>query len=267
MSDLAKLTLTIVLLGSAIMPTHVRAQIDTSDIFCQTCVNGYNYGLAAQGAINAHITHDILSRSIEDRKDSEPIPRNGMTRLSQSTFPGSASSLIFTRSYAVSAQVRESIISSLIKREPSLQRAQLERAFGGNKVVKAFDRVLANFGYSGTHLIDVLTVYIIISWEIVNHGDVANNNERGIRATHDRLLQAALHNRKLITASDSEKQRFAEALAYQTMLTTAAVTKARRTGNEAALQQLRGQVRTAAMQIGPDPYTLKLTDEGLVPKS
>jgi hypothetical protein len=178
----------------------------------------------------------------------------------------SANSLTFHRDPAVSTRVKEYIVDELVKNDPSLHRSDLERSFGNNQIIGAFDRLLSNFGYSGANVVNALTAFYIVSWEIVNNAD-ASNNVQGIRATHDKLLQAALNNPNLTSLSNEEKQKFAETLAYQVVLTGAAKNELIREGDTARLQQLRGQVRTAAMKLGPDPYTLKLTDQGLVPKS
>jgi hypothetical protein len=154
----------------------------------------------------------------------------------------------------------------LVKNDPSLQRGQLEQSLSDDRVLDAFDHLLYKYGYSGTNIVDALTAFYIVSWEIVNDTD-ASKNVQGIRATHDKLLQAALNNPKLTSLSNEDKQKFAETLAYQVVLTAAAKNELVREGDTARLQQLRGQVRTAAMTIGPDPYTLKLTEHGLVPKS
>jgi hypothetical protein len=178
----------------------------------------------------------------------------------------SSSEFTFSRSTAVSERVRESVISRLIASDGSLRRTDLERSFSNNRIVGAFDRLLSTFGYSGTNVVDSLTAFYIVSWEIVNNAD-ASNNVQGIRATHDKLLQAALNNPRLTSLSNEEKQQFAETLAYQVVLTGAAKNELIREGDTARLQQLRGQVRSAAMKLGPDPYLLKLTDQGLVPNS
>jgi hypothetical protein len=194
--------------------------------------------------------------------------QGGKAYSSDATVPfgDSAATLTFQRSPAVSVEVRESIVSSLLKNDPSLQRRQLETDFTNDQILNAFDHLLSKFGYSGTNVVDTLAAFYIVSWELVNNAD-ASHNIQGIRATHDKLLHAALNNPKLTSLSNDEKQKFAETLAYQVVLTGAAKNELIREGDTARLQQLRGQVRTAAMKLGPDPYTLKLTDQGLVPKS
>jgi hypothetical protein len=207
---------------------------------------------------------DALVKDSDNVLDRDNLKSSGGDHFSDSYT--SSSDFSFSRSAAVSAQVRASIINKIVDNNPHIQRSALERDFAGDRIVRRFDQMLAKRGFSGTNLVDVLATFYLSSWEIVNDTD-SDTNPRGVRAMRDRLLQSALRSAKLTSLSNEDKQKFAESLAYQVMVTASAVGEATKTGNREALQQLRGQVRSAAMELGPDPYTLKLTDQGLVPKS
>jgi hypothetical protein len=251
------------------LPLALAAQsVDVSTYVDSYTRMSATMGTAAVSAEDASIMNDVYG----DAFSKPSVYHDDATKAESSRLRGrySASSspyrLTFQRDPSISSQVREAIIRDLIANDPSLDHVELEAGFKRDQILSTFDKLLATFGYSGANIVDALTAFYIVSWEIVNNAD-ASHNIQGIRATHDKLLHAALNNPKLTSLSNDEKQKFAETLAYQVVLTGAAKNELIREGDTARLQQLRGQVRTAAMKLGPDPYTLKLTDQGLVPKS
>jgi hypothetical protein len=176
-----------------------------------------------------------------------------------------AAALNFTPTPQVRAAVRENMIAGLSNGNAKA-RAQLEQAFANDVVLKDFDQLLHNYGYSGTNLADVLTGYEVISWEVVNGMD-ASHDAAGIHAANAQLRAAILASPRLLALSDADKQRIAEGLAYQCVIATGVNRKLVEARDLPSLQEFRSQVRQAAMQWGADPLHLLLTDRGFVRRS
>lgn len=222
----------------------------------------YDYMIPAQsylGMARAATLHNIGQTQLK-----ESAGRAFSSTSTAATAPArvNPAALSFTPSPQVRAEVRASLIDGLSGGKPDL-RSKLEQALGGDAVLKQFDRLLQNYGYSSTNIADVMTAYSIIAWEVVNGADASHNME-GIRSVNAQLRGALLSNARLSQLADEQKQRIAEVMAYQTVLAAALSQRMIRDNNQSGLQQLRTQVRQAALQWGDDPQRLRLTARGFV---
>lgn len=171
-------------------------------------------------------------------------------------------SLSFRATPAITEALNKKFIAAISAQQPSA-RAQAEKLFNSGTLTRTFDDLLAKFGYSPDNLADVMTAYMILSWETVHNGD-ATQYPRGIAAIHQRMRHALAGNPQFATFSDAQKQEFAETLADLAMLSTIARKQMLAKGDAAQLQQLEQNVRETALELGVDVGKLQLTNQGFV---
>jgi hypothetical protein len=144
-------------------------------------------------------------------------------------------------------------------------RADLEKAFAGDAVLKEFERVMAASGYSSRNVADDMTVLLLVSWETFSGGTASKAQTKGIR---QQVLDIFLGTPALRAMSNAERQDMAERAAYQVVLGTIARQEALRSGDPARLKQVRQQVAAMLLaQVGIDMSQLRLTEQGFRKKS
>ena len=144
-------------------------------------------------------------------------------------------------------------------------RAELEKAFAYNAVLKEFERVMSENGYSNHNIADNMTVLLQVSWETFSGSTASKAQIRGIR---QQVLGIFVGTPALRAMTNADRQDWAERIAYQVVLGTLARQEALRSGDPARLKQIRQS--TAAMlqaQVGIDMSQLRLTEQGFRKKS
>jgi hypothetical protein len=213
---------------------------------------------AGYGAINLSIGQGVLSRNAMARRNGRR-PDPGRTITPDEPGAADAARFDFTRSPEVTDDVREQMVAVLTRANPA-NRPMTEHAFANDVVFQKFQALLAGYGFSATNLVDVMTGYNLITWEIATGGEAADAG--AIRAVRRQLLRAAAANPAVLRMSNAEKQKLAEWMAYQVVMDAVLNDAFIRQGDNAKLQDLRAKVRDAAMRLGPDPTRLKLTETG-----
>ena len=170
--------------------------------------------------------------------------------------------LTFAPSIAVTRRVEQKFIAELGAKLPA-QKPGIQELFDSGVLDATFASLLAKFGYSSDNLADVMTAYVILSWETVHNGD-ATQHPRGIAAVHRRIRNALASDPRVGAFSDVEKQEFAETLATMAMLDTLARRQLLAGHDTAQLLQLERGVREATLALGIDVGKLQLTDAGFV---
>lgn len=171
--------------------------------------------------------------------------------------------LLFKATPTITENLNNRFITAISAQQPSA-RARTAKLFSSGILAKTFDDLLAKFGYSPDNLADVMTAYLILSWETVHNGD-ATQYPRGIQAVHQHMRYALASNPQVATFSDAQKQEFAETLADLAMLSTIARKQLLAKGNTSQLQQLEQGVRETTLKLGVDVGNLQLTDNGFIP--
>jgi hypothetical protein len=249
-----------------IMPVLAAASLlVSSQILAQIYVGGpQGSSMAASFMVGNSMLKNAYAKSGVGDSASAAFSRSAGVKPQSA---GSSMALLsFVPSPGISARVRESVIDSAIKTDPSLDRAKLEEGFANNQVLKSFAELLANYGYSSTNLADVMTAYYVVCWEVVNGTD-ASGNSGGISAVNAQLKGALLANLNFQRLPDTDKQQVAEVMAYQTVIVASAKNELIKRGDQAGLQRLRQSVRQGVLQMGVDLSRLKLTSQGFVPAS
>lgn len=177
--------------------------------------------------------------------------------------PAALQQLDFTPSRTTTQEVNEKIIAALAPHVPVEKRPQLRQLVDSGELPLAFAKLLSKFGYSPDNLADVMTAYIILSWETIHNGD-ATQYPRGIEAVHQRVRHAMAMNPNTGKFSNAEKQGFAQDLTYMVMLNVVDRKRLRKNGDTAKLRQLEQSVSDQTKGYGLDLDVLQLTDKGFV---
>jgi hypothetical protein len=145
------------------------------------------------------------------------------------------------------------------------QRAELEKAFADNAVLREFERVMSENGYSSRNVADDMAVLLQASWETISGSTASKAQIKGIRR---QVLGIFLGTPALRAMTDAERQDWAERIAYQVVLSTIARQEALRSGDPARLKQVRQSVAAMLVaQVGIDMLQLRLTEQGFRKKS
>ncbi len=134
---------------------------------------------------------------------------------------------------AVSAQVRQELIDSLVARS-QMDAAEVAREFDRRDLRGAFEREFSPLGLSHMQLADVQAAHVIAMWCIVHDAEFPGTDVA--QAVRDQL---ALGLQGRVEAVDPVKRQLVgEALLYESMLSLEAHADAKANNNRQALAQM-----------------------------
>jgi hypothetical protein len=221
----------------------------------QTIVNGGNM-------LNSVMARSMMSQQLGRHTLEDAAIPSGTAEAHRSSVPSSPSVLLFRPSPETTQQVNAQLVANVAQRDGAAA-AQLDKLLASGTLRQRLAELLGKFGYSPDNLADVMTAYLILSWETVRNGD-ATRYPQGIAVVHRRLRDALAANPKVAALSDSQKQGFAETLADLAMLDTIVRKQLLKSGDTARLRQLEQRTRQATLKLGVDVGALQLTDRGFV---
>lgn len=228
-----------------------QVPLDLPDMY-----HGFDYSIAARSAVSNSIVRDIIKRSNQKSLSSPAEPSsNGLGKSTGSADPIDATRFDYRPSAAVGLRVRKALVASV----PAAQRAEAQRALLDDAILREFDRVIGNFGYSVDNLADVMTSYYVMMWEIVNDQEVSRNV---IRAVHAQMLQGLAGNAEAVALSESDKQETAETMAYMAAIAGDAANQLKQNGDTRSLAALRESVHQAVLKQGIDLRAIELGANG-----
>ncbi|OAB11069.1 hypothetical protein AQ846_25815, partial [Burkholderia pseudomallei] len=170
--------------------------------------------------------------------------------------------LTYVGDAGVHRQVQADIVNFLAHGDAS-KRDEAKRVVEQGELLETFDRLMSRPAFDRRNLGDVFAAYLVMSWEVVNGAD-AHAQPAGVDAVRAKSSAALARDGRVRAMSDADKQRLAETLAYLAMIAVTAQRDLRRSGNTAALEQLRAGVRLSTRKmIGVDVKGLRLTENGL----
>jgi hypothetical protein len=173
-------------------------------------------------------------------------------------------SLGYSANPGVSDRTRMAMIEMLSSDDPAM-RGYLEKSFADNAKLKAFDGFMSAHGISDHSAADSMAALLWASWEIIN-GDAASPAQ--IHGVHQQVRGVFLGTPKLVALSNTERQAWAERLAYQVMINVEANADAVHSGDPAKLAHIRQTVvGIVRQQAGIDLSLLELSDNGFRRKS
>lgn len=173
--------------------------------------------------------------------------------------------LTFRPSAAVTAGNNARIVATFRHRSPEVDTQSFAQTLDSGRLQDTFARLLGTAGLSATNLADVLTGYLVISWEVVNGKD-SRQHPAGYAAVRDRLQQSLANDARVARMSDADKQQFAETLAVLSILAAATRDGLKQAGQGQELPALQEGVRRAGQNFGIDLRQLAFTDDGFVPR-
>ena len=210
---------------------------------------------------NLALSQSILSGT---RRLGDAAP-SGNTAALPSLTPAQIDAVLnYTADPQRSERTRAEMIEAMSGSDAAL-RAELEKAFADDAVLKEFERVMSENGYSSRNIADDMTVLLQVSWETLSGSTASKAQIQGIRR---QVLGIFLGTPRLRGMTNAERQDWAERIAYQVVLATIARQEALRSGDPARLKQVRHT--TAAMlqaQVGIDLSQLRLTEQGFRKRS
>lgn len=172
-------------------------------------------------------------------------------------------SLDFAPSAAVTRDTNQRIVRALAPHVHAANRTKLQQLVDSGELLQSFDALLSKFNYRPNNLADVMTAYIILSWETIHDAD-ATRFPHGIDAVHQRVRYAMAANPHTAAFTDAQKQGFAQVLAYMAMLNVVDRKRLQASGDSGKLHQLEQNVDAQTRNDGLDLGALQLTDTGFV---
>jgi len=213
--------------------------------------------VGTSGALSAS-----MMQSMRQAADGAAIPRTPSAGSPDDTPPAPRQHLTFRPSPEVTDAVNRQLTEATTRKNADAGH-RLGTLLASGRLQRTFAELLGKFGYSPDNIADVMTAYLILSWETVHNGD-ATRYPRGIQIVHQRVLHALAANPEIASISDAEKQKFSETLADMAMLSTTARKQLLQSGDTTRLKQLENNVRQTTLKLGIDVAALKLTSKGFV---
>lgn len=216
-------------------------------------------GEALYNSTYSQVNGAIMGAAIKSAKGTD-ASKSGSKKTIRKT---SASKLNFIRSEELSQSIQKNFISTIAK-EQSSSKTKLEKVFEGNKLRSEFDRLLESYNYSAQNLADVMTAYLVISWQVVNMRDY--NDKKGFDAVRRMLHKNLLSSDYLQTATDLDKQTVSETIGYQAMLTMKIYQTLAAGNKKDELEQFKNTVHSNLKESGLDLKNVELTSKGFLTK-
>ena len=210
---------------------------------------------------NLALSQSILSGT---RRLGDAAPSPGSPAAPGLTTPAqTAAALNYATDPQHSERIRAEMITNMSGSDAAL-RADLEKAFADNAVLKEFDRIMSASGYSSRNVADDMSVLLRFTWETFSGSTASKAEIKGIR---QQVLGIFLGTPRLRAMTNAERQDMAERIAYHVVLGTLARDEALRSGDRARVTQVR-QSAAATLQahIGIDMSQLRLTERGFFKK-
>ena len=198
------------------------------------------------------INGSIMEASIKKSKS----PKNKTSKPKPSS-----KDLKCERSETLSKEIQKNYMASMTKIQPEL-KGTLDRYFENNKLRNQFDALLTGYNYSPTDMADVVTAYLVISWQIVNNKNFEDKN--GFNAVRNWVQDILLKSDQLAVMDNATKQLYAEAYSYQTMLCFNSYKELSSKRNQKGLEQLKSNLYKSVKDSFLDLKSVKLTSKGFV---
>jgi hypothetical protein len=210
-----------------------------------------------RGYGNIALSQSILSGT--RRLGAGASTRSNAVRPASLTPAQIDAALTYTADPRQSDRIRAVMIDT-VSGQNATTRADMEKAFADDAVLKEFERFVSGRGYSSHNVADDMAERLVVCWEIYTGGTASKEQ---IEGTHQQVRGVFLGNPALRAMTNAQRQNMAERAAYQVVIAFLAKQEALRSGDQAQLAQI--QQSTAAMlraQVGIDISRLRLTAKG-----
>jgi Family of unknown function (DUF6683) len=229
-----------------------------SSLYASVTVAQWNAGATmnlGMGYGQLALSQSILSGTRRMLDNAPPSAGRGTT----SNPPVKADpALTYTPDPSLSERTRTAMIETISHSNPAL-RAQAEQVFGGDAILRTFDRFMSTLGYSSRNVADDMAMLLLVSWEIATGSSATASQISG--ADHQ-IQSVFVHSPQLLGLSNAQRQEMAEQIGYQIILGTAAKREYTRNGDQVQLAHLREMAASVMRQQGFDLRNLQLTAQG-----
>jgi hypothetical protein len=141
--------------------------------------------------------------------------------------------------------------------------AKMDQLFASTDIIGQIGQGIAPYGLKTNNVADAYAVYWINAWEASRGIAGASETRQRAQAVRTQASNAMAAVPALATATDAQKQEFAEAMLVQAALISAYMDDA--AGNPAQLRAIGAAVAKGAKAMGLDLDTMDLTPNGFVP--
>jgi hypothetical protein len=231
------------------LPTAAQAQgmpvVPYAANFAQT---NLHHQLFVQPGVNAEMRR--LNRA----------PKSNAAPKTAPTVP--AAQLSFRSNPARRQANYANFVAGLATKDPTGARS-LQAVFRSTDFIGAVGEAIAPYGLTTNNVADAYTIYWINAWEAA-HGIVDSVETRSrVQAVRRQAASALQATPQFASATDAQKQEFAETLIIQAALISSNTKQV--ASDPRMSRQLSGAIRQGAKAMGLDLDTMVLTEQGFRP--
>jgi hypothetical protein len=168
-----------------------------------------------------------------------------------------------TLSFVFSAFDRKKNIDIFIRKmqeNDSAATSRVRQILKSNDVIALIGQGISPFGLTTSNVADAYTVYWIIAWKASKGISGGKETRSRVQAVKAQVVKAMLATSEITTASNQQKQQYAEALFVQAALINAHLKASAE--NPAQLEKVSHAVRKSAKASGLDLTAMTLSDNG-----
>ena len=210
------------------------------------------------------IGRDVINREILNRvacKGCSSTANSNQSSSSQSKPVQKSARLNFQPSLSRRKQNLSRFIEKTRDKDPQ-GAAQMAKLFASTDVIEQVGKSLAAYGLSINNVADAYAVYWASAW-IGFYGRNDNLPKSQIVAIKDQAAQALSATAQFRSATDAQKQQFAEAMLIQAALIDASIDYAK--SDPVLLNKVKAAVSQGARSMGLDLDRMTLTPQGFRP--
>jgi hypothetical protein len=189
---------------------------------------------------------------------STPSAVSTVRSATAGTPPAALAQLSYQPSTSISRTLHQQLADRLRLRDPDLSVLIRSRLLSGT-FWQDYSAMLAQRGYSGRNLADVVALYYVWNWEIVHS---AQADATTLRAVRRQIAATLSRSPEVLLMSDTEKQRAAEALGVFAAINRSQYLTLRQQNDDIGVLLLQAAVRDSLLLQGVDLTQLSLTARG-----
>lgn len=201
-----------------------------------------------------------LNRELLDRRNAAQNDDNTNTSNAPAPLQLDRSVLRFTPDQGRRAENMQGFLSQIRESDPE-GAAKLEAIFASADVMNLIADAMTSMGMDANNVADAYAVWWISSYQ-ASQGSAKTPPRQQYQAVRQQSEGALLSSKAMASASEAEKQQFAEAYLLQAALIDSGVQEMQ--PNPAQLDALKTAVKKGALASGLDLDRMILTDKGFL---
>lgn len=193
------------------------------------------------------------------------LPHDGNVQDSAKNIPPKNVAFKASLTYQPSLERRKTNLANFVKKSRAndpVGAAEMARLFASTDIIGAIGQGIAPAGLKVNNVADAYSVYWTSAWN-ASIGSTETPSRAAMTAVKKQASSALIASPAFVSATDAQKQEFAEALLIQAALIDASVEQA--AGNPAQVKAVAKAVRQGAKASGLDLDAFELTEAGFVP--